>query len=63
MDQSVSHYVMYILAATLVACVALVLAFKGISAVPHQWLGVAIAGILAVLALAMTRLKFGDAEH
>ena len=32
MDQKVSHIVMYILAATLVLAVALVLATKGISA-------------------------------
>jgi hypothetical protein len=59
MDQKVSHIVMYILAATLVLCVALVLLTKGISAMPHQWLGVAIAAVLAVAALAMTRLSFG----
>jgi hypothetical protein len=61
MDQSVSHFIMYALAVTLVACVLLVLAFKGISAVPHGWIGVIVAGLLAIAALAMTRLKFGDA--
>ena len=55
MDQKVSHIVMYILAATLVLAVALVLATKGISSVPHQWIGVAVAVVLAVAALAMTR--------
>ena len=59
MDQKVSHIVMYILASTLVVCVGVVLLAKGITAVPHQWLGVAIAGVLAVAALAMTRLNFG----
>ena len=59
MDQKVSHIAMYILAITLVLCVAVVLIFKGIEAVPHQWLGVAVAGVLTVAALAMTRLKFG----
>lgn len=59
MDQKVSHIVMYILAITLVVCVGVVLLAKGITAVPHQWLGVAIAGVLAVAALAMTRLNFG----
>ncbi len=59
MDQKVSHIVMYILAITLVVCVGVVLLAKGISAVPHQWLGVAIAAVLAVAALAMTRLSFG----
>jgi hypothetical protein len=59
MDQKVSHFAMYILAATLIIAVAVVLVFKGISAVPHQWIGVAIALVLAVAALAMTRLKFG----
>ena len=39
--------------------VAVVLVFKGIDAVPHQWIGVAVALVLAVAALAMTRLKFG----
>ena len=50
---------MYILAITLVVSVAIVLGFKGIDAMPHQWLGVAVAGVLAIAALAMTRLKFG----
>lgn len=59
MDQKVSHIAMYILAITLVVSVAIVLGFKGIEAVPHQWLGVAVAGVLAIAALAMTRLKFG----
>lgn len=59
MDQKVSHIVMYILAATLVLSVALVLLTKGITAVPHEWLGVGIAAVLAVGALAMTRLSFG----
>ena len=59
MDQKGSHIVMYILAITLVVCVGVVLLAKGITAVPHQWLGVAIAGVLAVAALAMTRLNFG----
>ncbi len=49
---------MYILAITLILCVAIVLVFKGIDAMPHQWLGVAVAGVLAVAALAMTRIKF-----
>ena len=58
MDQKVSHFAMYTLAITLILCVAIVLVFKGIDAMPHQWLGVAIAGVLVVAALAMTRLKF-----
>ena len=60
MDQKVSHAAMYILAATLVISVAVVLGFKGIGAVPHQWIGVGVALALAVAALAMTRLKFGQ---
>ena len=60
MDQKVSHAAMYILAATLVISVAVVLGFKGISAMPHQWIGVGVALGLAVAALAMTRLKFGQ---
>ncbi len=62
MDQKVSHVVMYILAVTLVVCLGVVLLFKGIDAVPHQWLGVAITLVLAVAALAMTRLSFGEAH-
>ena len=58
MDQKVSHIAMYILAITLIVSVAIVLGFKGIDAVPHQWIGVAVAGVLAIAALAMTRLKF-----
>jgi hypothetical protein len=58
MDQKVSHVAMYILAITLVLAVVIVLAFKGIDAMPHQWIGVAVAGALAIAALAMTRLKF-----
>jgi len=49
---------MYILAITLIVSVAIVLGFKGIDAMPHQWIGVAVAGVLAIAALAMTRLKF-----
>jgi hypothetical protein len=60
MDQKVSHAAMYILAATLIVSVAVVLGFKGIDAVPHQWIGVGVALALAVAALAMTRLKFGE---
>ena len=48
MDQKVSHIVMYILAITLVVCVGVVLLAKGITAVPHEWLGVAVAAVLAV---------------
>lgn len=59
MDQKVSHIAMYILAITLVLCVAVVLIFKGVDAIPYQWIGVAVAGVLTVAALAMTRLKFG----
>lgn len=59
MDQKVSHIAMYILAIMLILCVAVVLLFKGIDAMPHGWLGVAVAGVLTVAALAMTRLKFG----
>ena len=59
MDQKVSHIVMYILAITLVVCVGVVLLATGITAVPHEWLGVAIVLVLAVAALAMTRLSFG----
>jgi protein-S-isoprenylcysteine O-methyltransferase Ste14 len=58
MDQKVSHIAMYILAITLIGSVAIVLGFKGIDSVPHQWIGVAVAGVLAIAALAMTRLKF-----
>ena len=59
MDQKVSHIAMYILAITLIVSVAIVLGFKGIDAMPHGWIGVAVAGALAIAALAMTRLKFG----
>lgn len=59
-DQGVSHAIMYILAATLIVCLAVVILFKGVDTVPHGWIGVAVTLALAVLALAMTRLKFGD---
>lgn len=61
MDQSVSHFVMYVLAATITVCVGIVVLFKGVETVPHGWLGIAIAAVLVVAALAMTRIKFGDA--
>jgi hypothetical protein len=60
MDQKISHAAMYILAVTLLVCLAGIIIFKGVDTVPHQWLGVAITVALAVAALAMTRLKFGD---
>ena len=50
---------MYILAITLLVCLAGIIIFKGVDTVPHQWLGVGITLGLAVAALAMTRLKFG----
>jgi hypothetical protein len=62
MDQRISHAVMYIIAATLVICTAIVLIFKGPSAMPFGWIGVGFAAALAVGALAMTRLHF-DQPH
>ena len=59
MDQKVSHIAMYILAITLLVCLAGIIIFRGVDTVPHQWLGVGITLGLAVAALAMTRLKFG----
>ncbi len=60
MDQSVSHFVMYVLAVTIAVCVGIVVLFKGVDTVPHGWLGIGIAALLVLGSLAMTRLHFGD---
>lgn len=60
MDQSVSHFVMYVLAVTIAVCVGIIVLFKGVDTVPHGWLGIGIAALLVIASLAMTRLKFGD---
>lgn len=62
MDQKVSHFAMYIIAITLVVCVATVLLAKGLQAMPFGWIGVAFAAVLAVGAVAMTRIHFDDAH-
>lgn len=62
MDQKVSHIAMYIIAITLVLAVGVVLLAKGVDALPYGWIGAAVAGVLAVAAIAMTRLHFDDAH-
>ena len=53
---------MYIIAITLVLAVGVVLLAKGVDALPYGWIGAAVAGVLAVAAIAMTRLHFDDAH-
>jgi hypothetical protein len=60
MDQKVSHIAMWIIGITLVVCVAIVLVFKGVDAMPFGWIGVVVALVLAIAAFAMTRLHFED---
>ena len=52
---AVATTVMYIIASTLVACCAGVLAFKGINAMPFKVYGVIGAAIFVVAALAMAQ--------
>ena len=63
MDQKVSHIAMWIIAITLVVCVAIVLLFHGVSSMPFGWIGVAVALVLAAAAVLMTRLHFEDPQN
>jgi hypothetical protein len=55
----VGAIVMWIIAITLVVCTAGVLLFKGVNAMPYDWIGVIGAAIFAVAAVAMTRIPSG----
>jgi hypothetical protein len=48
--------IMYIIASTILVCTLMVLAFKGVNAMPFNWIGVVGAGVFLVAALAMTRI-------
>jgi hypothetical protein len=52
----ISRIIMFILAGTILFFTAVVLVFKGIDDMPHQYLGLGVAILLAVGALGMTRV-------
>jgi hypothetical protein len=52
----VSKIVMYIIAATIALCTALVLLAKGVDAMPYGAIGLVGAGVFFVVSLGMTRL-------
>ena len=53
----VGKIVMYIIAVTIVVMTAIVLIFKGVNAMPFDWIGVVGAVVFTVAALAMTRYQ------
>ena len=55
-DPVVSRAILYIIAGTIVLCTVIVLAFKGISGMPFEWIGVIGAIALVAVSLALTRL-------
>lgn len=55
--------IMYIIAATIAVCTALVLVAKGVDAMPFGWIGVVGAVIFLVAAIAMTRIAPTHPEH
>ncbi len=57
-DSKVSHIAMWIIAITLVLCLALVILVEGVDTVPHGWIGVGVTLVLAVGAVLMTRIHF-----
>jgi hypothetical protein len=57
-DSKVSHIAMWIIAATLLVCLAVVVVFKGIDTVPFGWTGAAVTIVLAIGAVLMTRIQF-----
>jgi hypothetical protein len=52
----VSRIIMFIIASTLFVCAGMVIAFKGVHAMPYTWVGVVGAVIFMAGALAMTRV-------
>jgi hypothetical protein len=57
-DSKVSHIAMWIIAATLLLCLALVILVEGIDTVPHGWIGAGVTVVLAIGAVLMTRIHF-----
>jgi hypothetical protein len=57
--EAVGRIVMWIIAITLFVCSAGVIIFKGIEAMPYDWIGVIGAAIFIVAAIAMTRVPSG----
>jgi hypothetical protein len=53
----VGMIVMWIIAITLVVCTVGVILFKGVDAMPYDWIGVIGAAIFTVAAIAMTRIE------
>ena len=56
----VGKLIMYVIATTILVCTAMVLVFKGIDAMPFNWVGLVGAVLFFAAALGMTRLP---AEH
>jgi len=49
--------IMYVIAATILVCSSMVLVFKGVNAMPFNWIGLIGAVVFFVAALAMTRIS------
>ena len=52
---AVSVIIMYVIAGMIIACTALVLAFKGVNAMPYDAIGLVGAGVFTAAALGMAQ--------
>ncbi len=57
--ENVGRIVMWIIAITLFLCSAGVIIFKGVEAMPYDWIGVIGSAVFIVAAIAMTRIPSG----
>jgi hypothetical protein len=55
----VGKLIMYVIATTILVCTAMVLVFKGVDAMPFNWVGLVGAVLFFAAALGMTRLPAG----
>jgi hypothetical protein len=55
--EQVGKTVMYIIAITIAVCSTAVIVFKGVDAMPYDWIGVIGAAVFTLAALAMTRVE------
>lgn len=62
-SDAVSRGILYIIAGMIALCTLVVLAFKGIKAMPFDWIGLVGAIVLAAVSLALTRLPHPHADH
>ena len=55
----VGKLIMYVIATTILVCTVMVLAFKGVSAMPFNWIGLIGAVLFFAAAVGMTRIPTG----